>query len=203
VSRQAPQSIVEAFPDLFADEAERPTSEGKGRHAWPSSLPRSGISLDYFTFERRTRIYGPLRADPLLRAKTAPIDDTLSDLREQVCRLRAQVRGCRLAIGKVSRELADRPIVQPAWIHELGPDLELAQPLPVTIEEAGETVVASFAEVEAYGRGATASEAIAALKRAVTELYYELTEFDPETLGPAPHAWLRVLSRLVVVRSDG
>lgn len=75
----------------------------------------------------------------------------------------------------------------------------LNYPVMIVVEEYPdeEIVAARFPEVEAYGEGQTEPEAILRLKCSILDLFVELNEADPESLGELPQSWLRVLNRLI------
>jgi hypothetical protein len=101
-------------------------------------------------------------------------------------------------IGRVQAML-DRPAKWTTQIRDLGEQgYTLLEPIQVVIEEyRDESVIARFPEVEAFGEGRSEPEAIANLKLAILDLYDELAEAEPASLGKVPQAWQRVLKRLV------
>ena len=96
-------------------------------------------------------------------------------------------------------EIKDRPVKYNAQIRDLDDDhYKLTEPVLALIENyPGDTVIASFPEIEAFGEGSTESEAVLNLKHAILDLYDELSADPPESLGELPKAWLRVLQRLI------
>lgn len=119
----------------------------------------------------------------------------MSDLqiREDVARLTNQVSLLRT-------ELQARPNTWNTYLMDLGePGYTLRQPLPVLIREYAESgeVKASSTELEVFGIGSTAAAAMMELKQAILDLYDELTDCDPHTLGDLPLGWLRILQRFI------
>ena len=101
--------------------------------------------------------------------------------------------------GLLHAEVKDRPVKYNAQIRDLDDDhYKLTEPVLALIENyPGDTVIASFPEIEAFGEGSTESEAVLNLKHAILDLYDELSADPPESLGELPKAWLRVLQRLI------
>ena len=119
----------------------------------------------------------------------------MSDLqiREDVARLTYQVNLLRT-------ELQARPNTWNTYLMDLGePGYTLRQPLPVLIREYPESgeVKASSTELEVFGIGSTPAAAMMELKQAILDLYDELTDCDPQTLGDLPLGWLRILQRFI------
>jgi hypothetical protein len=73
-------------------------------------------------------------------------------------------------------------------------DLRLRFPLTVVVEECGDDCIASWPEVEAFGSGPTAADAINALKDEVSSLYRDLSQAPDAELGKLPLRWKRALA---------
>ena len=121
------------------------------------------------------------------------MSDLQLELSGEVARLADQVSSLR-------SELQVRPNIWNTSLIDLGePSYTLRQPLPVVIREYEDTgeVKASSVELEVFGEGPTAAAALAQMKSAILDLYDELAESEPDTLGELPLAWLRILQRFV------
>lgn len=96
-------------------------------------------------------------------------------------------------------EVSQQPRIYTIAIYDLGSqEYNLAAPLSIVVEEHEEYVTARCPELDVIGEGSTASTAIYDLKNAVLDLYDELIAADSLSLGPAPLAWLRILTKLIV-----
>jgi len=123
---------------------------------------------------------------------TAPSE--VSELTERVETLVNQV-------GQFYTQTVERPIKWVTQIRDLGDEsYTLVEPVLILVEEYldGDTVIARFPEIGAFGEGATDTEAILNLKNSMLDLYDELTECDPDRLGQLPKMWLRVLEKLII-----
>ncbi len=114
-----------------------------------------------------------------------------------------RVEGYARHYDLVSAEILKRPTKWSTTVFDLGEEgYNLITPLSILIEEYGENdVVARFPELEISGIGNTDAEAIQNLKCALLDLFDELTETDPDTLGELPKMWLRILTRLINITS--
>ena len=104
-------------------------------------------------------------------------------------------------VSALQQTLTQRPSIYPLTLYDLGsPEYDLVQPLSIVVEEygQGEGAIARCPELDAFGEGATPTDAIHELKNVVLDLYDELTTTDPATLGEPPLAWLRILRKVVV-----
>lgn len=139
----------------------------------------------------RTQTQIPRIGDLISQGSTA--DEIQTDILERLETLTNQT-------GQLKTEVQDRPIKYNLQIRDLGDDdYKLAEPLLVTIEEYhdDDTVIASFPEVEAFGEGATETEALLQLKWAILDLYEELKELSSKELGGLPKSWLTVLQKVI------
>jgi len=90
------------------------------------------------------------------------------------------------------------PRVYSTSVADLGyPPLRLRQPLVVVVEDFGDEVVASWPEVEAWGAGSTAADAINCLKQEIAALYGELRRIPERRLGKLPRRWKQALSVVI------
>lgn len=126
----------------------------------------------------------------------------LNEITQQLNDLTLRIEKISKEIKDMRQDMANAPTSVTVWLHEIAPGLELASPLPVTIEEAAGEVVASLPEVAQFGSGTTRTEAIWALKESLSTLYRDLSTSDPATLGSIPFGWLRLLQRLIVQRGN-
>ena len=118
---------------------------------------------------------------------------------ERLAALQADIKRMQEAIASLTAELASRPVVSSALLHDLGDAAyKLVAPIQVSIETYEDEVLATFPEIEAFGSGDTAAEAIIGLKNEVVSLFEELFESDWEELGRVPQGWRRVLESLIV-----
>lgn len=114
--------------------------------------------------------------------------------------LQAEVARLSDQVNHLRSELQARPNVWNTYLVDLGePGYTLRQPLPILIREYVETgeVKAGSVELEVFGTGSTPAAAIMELKQAILDLYDELAECDPDTLGDLPLGWLRILQRFI------
>ena len=111
-------------------------------------------------------------------------------------------RIAEVADGVISlrQTLERRPHIYSLTIYDLGSaDYDLVLPLSIVVEEygPGEGALARCPELEIFGDGVTAADAIGEVKSAMLDLYDELVATDPTTLGDLPLAWLRLLKKVV------
>ena len=149
----------------------------------------------------------PITTDPRSKGKmlrgSTPI--SVSSTREDegihaIAELTERIETLVNHTGQLQVEIQDRPVKYNVQIRDLGDDhYELTEPMLALIEEypGDSTLIASFPEVEAFGEGATESEAVLNLKHAILDLYEELVATPPEELGDLPRGWLRILHRVI------
>ncbi len=109
----------------------------------------------------------------------------------------AEIKECLEELDQRSVEAPNKWVTQ---IRDLGDEsYKLVEPILVLIEEyPDDSVIARFPEIEVFGEGTTDSEAILNLKSSILDLFDELTETDPKTLGKLPRMWLRILERIII-----
>jgi len=106
------------------------------------------------------------------------------------------------SLGELANQVAtltERPIKWTTQIRDLGEEeYLLTEPIQIVIEEYSDgSVIARFPEVEVFGEGNNEPIAIVDLKNAILDLYDELSETAPSTLGDTPKMWLRILTRII------
>lgn len=90
--------------------------------------------------------------------------------------------------------ISERAHTKQTWVRDLHrDDLEVLSPIPITIEEFDDEVVATWPEVEVYASAETESEAIAKLKQEIVQLFEELRATPDKELGKLPRSWKRIL----------
>lgn len=135
-------------------------------------------------------------------ALTGPTIERL--LRSDVERYSVQLVGERIdrletRVSELIADLKSRPERSNASIVDLNNDgLVLLQPLMIVIEQYADEVTATWPEVEAFGSGASPSEAILSLKKDIGALYFDLESAQEEELGTLALAWKRTLGRVIV-----
>ncbi|MDY7079414.1 MAG: hypothetical protein SXV54_21080 [Chloroflexota bacterium] len=109
------------------------------------------------------------------------------------------IQRCLSELAGSVETLTSRPLKWVTQIRDLGEEeYVLVEPIQIVIEEYSDnSVIARFPEVEVFGEGFSEPEAITNLKIAILDLYDELTETNPDTLGDIPKAWLRVLHQII------
>lgn len=116
---------------------------------------------------------------------------TARQIAEQIVRLERKV-------DELADQLSCRPVASATTLHDLGTDeMTIVQPVQIVIERYDDEVTASWPEIEAFGSGSSASEAILALKKDITALYEDLTATPDERLGILPLSWKRTLRRVI------
>lgn len=99
-----------------------------------------------------------------------------------------------------NRELGPQPIsTDLRVVARLKSDrYEVLDPFTACVEtwEDGR-YIARWPETEAIGFGDSAEEAFGGLLEDIEDLYDELRVSDPETLGPLPQKWLRVMGQTI------
>jgi hypothetical protein len=92
------------------------------------------------------------------------------------------------------------PIKWVTQLRDLGEEgYSLVEPVQIVVEEyPDDSVVARLPEAEVFGEGNSEAEALQNLRCAILDLYDDLTEATPDSLGDAPRVWLRVLERIIV-----
>lgn len=133
------------------------------------------------------------------------IEDMTSEegaLRSDIGELTDRIETLVNTTGQFRAELLERPDKWVTQIRDLGDEnYELVEPLSILVEEYPDDVfIARFPEVEVFGEGITDAEAILDLKNSILDLYDELTETDPNTLGKLPKMWLRILKKVISVQ---
>lgn len=110
-----------------------------------------------------------------------------------------RLRALETAVAQLAEALQDRPVTSSTSIVDLNSEeYSVRHPIPIVIEDWHEEVVATLVETEAFGAGATPSEALSELKRRIIALYEDLSSSDPEEFGKLPAAWWRVLQHYVI-----
>lgn len=111
----------------------------------------------------------------------------------------ARIDNLERKVQELADELKARPITGSATLLDLADDrLALSQPVQIVIEQYDGEATASWPEIEAFGSGSSASEAILALKRDIVALHLDLQSTTDEELGSLPLAWKMTLRRVVV-----
>ena len=124
----------------------------------------------------------------------------VGDLISEVGSVKSELLECKEGIRTILNELEElreKPITKQTQLVEIGEGLEVISPIPVVIEEYNDEVIASFAEIEAFGAGSCEAESIADLKKKIREIFFELEEVDDDELGKLPLSWKRVLLKVV------
>lgn len=88
------------------------------------------------------------------------------------------------------------PTTRTTFLADLGePGYSLRLPLPIVVREdaAAGPVQASLAALALFGEGPTPAAAMAQLQAAILDLYEEMAESDPATLGDLSLGWLGML----------
>ena len=97
-------------------------------------------------------------------------------------------------------ELEKKPSIYNATIFDVE-GLELQNSISIVLEAYPTEFIARFPEVEVFGIGVTESDAIRELKKAIVELYTEVTSAKEGELGPLPLSWLRVFNRIIKAKN--
>lgn len=79
--------------------------------------------------------------------------------------------------------------------------IRLVSPLYITIEQEEDLVVASNADLDAYGYGETEAGALQDLREVIVETYFDLKK-DSNRLGPHLQSVWNFLDRIVVESRD-
>ncbi len=87
---------------------------------------------------------------------------------------------------------------KPTVIYDLDELHSVKQPIHITLQEIGDTVIATWPEIHLYGEGETASDAIAVLKAEIVSLYDDLSSTTLSKLGVLPRRWLNTLKQVVL-----
>ena len=167
------------------------------RREFPSTFITTGELISQW---QRTQL-GKWTLTYDIQEQIAKILDQLDALSVDVSWMKSELDRCKRSITKLHEKLETRPIVKQTNITEIGDGFQVKMPIPVTIEEYGDEVIASFPEVEVFGSGTTEAEAISRLKKEIMELYNELLKTPKNELGYLPLAWLRVMD--VTIEKNG
>jgi hypothetical protein len=120
---------------------------------------------------------------------SAAVAEALTLLQGKVSALESEVRDLR-------NELAERPLVSSAVLHDLGGHgPAVTVPISVVIEQTDEETVATWPETGLYGVGETPSDAIISLKDDVLQTYLDLEQTSDDNLGELAKTTLATLRR--------
>jgi hypothetical protein len=125
------------------------------------------------------------------------ISNQLDILSTGLSSIREELDDCKKSVTELHEKLEARPIVKQTNITEIGDNFKVKIPIPVTIEEYDDEVMASVSEIELFASGTTEAEALLRLKREIVSLYGELSETPKEQLGNLLIRYLRILENLV------
>ena len=147
-------------------------------------------------------------ASMLLPEQTIPLNEVLASravlnailpgatgLTELLARLTACAERLDEACVHAERASSARNILLGSLLHG---KLELRQPLPVHVEGDGQSYVASTADLDLYGSGRTAEDALDDLRVAIVEYYTDLAH---EKLGPQLARRFAYLASIIIERA--
>lgn len=160
-----------------------------------SDVPFTEMEETPITAWARSTLQGVL-ARPIVQELAQRLRDD-----PQKTALVARIERLESKIEELASELKSRPTVNTVSLVDLGDDdFSLRQPIMIVIEQYEDEVTASWPEVEAFGSGSSAAEAILALKRDIVALFKDLQISLDSDLGVLPAAWKRTLKGVVVER---
>ena len=118
---------------------------------------------------------------------------------EIVLRPSRQMKELRQAVEDMRENARLRPHKWTMQVFDLAdPGYRLRTPLLALVEEYEDDKIAvSLPGFSLYADGSSVLEALGQLKIEVLDLYDELSETDPEVLGPLPASWLVALDGLI------
>lgn len=189
------------FDELFGDVA-TPSAVIHG-HAGPTGIT---------TYYSATNFPGAVTEETHLRPLSASMFDALLQgmqqsliTAEHATQSIDALAECAKALTAAVRELAGSVHRFSVPVNALSRvDLRLRSgPLLVSVEQDDEeTFVAEIIEVGAVGYGETVGDAVDAVVGSLCEIYDEIVDAEPETLGPQPLRWQAALKQLIE-RVDG
>ncbi|MFH1523739.1 MAG: hypothetical protein ABIF04_02135 [Chloroflexota bacterium] len=104
-------------------------------------------------------------------------------------------------VKSLREELSNRPLVSSPLLNDLGNKKTYVKvPISILFEETDEECLARWPEINAFGIGSTASEAISNLKRHISDLFFDLSSRDKATLGAIALDNLRTLETHIGVK---
>lgn len=123
------------------------------------------------------------------------IDRNIRGVREDIVEIKQNIQ-------EIHRYFEDRPDIKTVWLADLGEtNITVKLPIPVTLEEYTDEVLATWLETETFATADTPSEAIGMLKHEIATLFEELSEVSDEELGKLPKMWKRTLESFL--QKDG
>jgi hypothetical protein len=157
--------------------------------------PVDSSNQPHFEGTGRTVVYHPSVEQQTDFGMYFPISNI--DIQSLIIQLSKELKMLSDEVKTLRDELNNRPIVSSIQINTINSTLQLTKPIFIVLEESNEESLARWPEVNAYGLGQTATEAIDDLKQNISDLYADLTSREAPTLGEIALSTLNVLNTYV------
>nr|BAL54674.1 hypothetical protein HGMM_F17E10C04 [uncultured Acetothermia bacterium]BAL58340.1 hypothetical conserved protein [Candidatus Acetothermum autotrophicum] len=124
------------------------------------------------------------------------------EITDRLVKIEMRLGRLETSLQELLEIVSERAHTKQTWVRDLHrDDLEVLSPIPITIEEFDDEVVATWPEVEVYASAETESEAIAKLKQEIVQLFEELRETPDKELGKLPRSWKRILLGTIRIKN--